>query len=269
MNNEMQIFNFEDNEIRILIDKKQEPWLVGKDVCSYFGDTNHKRSLSRIDDDEKTMVEVIDSLGRKQQATAINTSGLYSLLFAFEPEMARYDGVSPNAPLIIERIKKIKTFKRWITHDVLPSISRTGKYSINQSSSNPLVTQAEALVSSIRDYVGENETKYEQIEHRLNRIEAITSIGKIKAVESFDESGFFEFINRSVSLALPAQKSNYMTVTMYASVNNKEIDTAKAQILGRACASLSRKLGYKIEEVRNENNVKINAYHKDILGMVI
>ena len=50
-----------------------ELWFVGKDVCKIFGDSNHNRSLGRVEDEDKMMVELTDSLGRKQTATAINS----------------------------------------------------------------------------------------------------------------------------------------------------------------------------------------------------
>ena len=123
--NELQIFNSSEfGQIRtVIIDN--EPWFVGKDVCEVFGDTNHKRSLSRIDDDEKG-VSQIDTPGGKQNMTVINESGLYALLFQMQPQKAK--GVSQNDNLIEERIEKLHRFKRWITHEVLPSIRKHGIY---------------------------------------------------------------------------------------------------------------------------------------------
>ena len=62
----LTIFNNEQfGEIRTII-KDGEPWFIGKDVCAAFGDTNHNRSLSRVDAEDKETVEITDSLGRKQ-----------------------------------------------------------------------------------------------------------------------------------------------------------------------------------------------------------
>ena len=70
MENGILLFQHEEfGEVRTLnIDG--ELWFVGKDVCKVFGDSNHNRSLERIDED-KRMVELTDSIGRKQTATAI------------------------------------------------------------------------------------------------------------------------------------------------------------------------------------------------------
>lgn len=123
--NNLQIFNnAEFGSIRtVVID--DEPWFVGKDIAEYFGDSNYRRSLARLDEDEKG-VSQIATLGGTQQMTIINESGLYSLMFYMQPQKAK--GVSQNDTLINERIIKLKKFKRWVTSEVLPSIRKTGHY---------------------------------------------------------------------------------------------------------------------------------------------
>ena len=109
-----------------------ELWFVGKDVCKIFGDSNHNRSLGRVDDEDKRMVELTDSLGRKQTATAINESGLYTLLFAMRPQKAHHKGGPDEYPIEIQqRIEKLHRFKRWLTAEVLPSIRKHGAYLTN------------------------------------------------------------------------------------------------------------------------------------------
>ena len=129
--NELQIFNNEEfKEIRTFV-KDNEPWFVGRDICSYFGDTNHSRTLSRVAEEDKEYAEIEDSLGRKQQTIIVNESGLYSILFSMQPQKANNDGVSDAYPIEIkERIEKINKFKHWVTSEVLPSIRKTGKYEI-------------------------------------------------------------------------------------------------------------------------------------------
>lgn len=127
--NELQIFeNPEFGSIRT-VEVDGEPWLVGKDVCAVFGDKNHNRSLRRVDAEDKKMVSITDSMGRTQQITIINESGLYALLFAMQPQKANKGGVSDAYPIEIqERIDKLKKFKRWVTSEVLPSIRKHGAY---------------------------------------------------------------------------------------------------------------------------------------------
>lgn len=127
--NELQVFNNpEFGEIRTST-FDNEPWFVGKDVCQLFGDKNHNRSISRVDEMDKRSEEITDSIGRKQKAIFINESGLYSLLFAMQPQKANHDGVSDAYPIEVqERIDKLHRFKRWVTSEVLPAIRKHGAY---------------------------------------------------------------------------------------------------------------------------------------------
>lgn len=125
----MEIFtNAEFGSVRTFI-INNEPYFIGKDVCEKLGDKNHNRSLSRVDEIDKTVIEVTDSIGRKQRAIAINESGLYSLLFAMQPQKANNGGVSDAYPIEVqERINKLHRFKRWVTSEILPSIRKHGAY---------------------------------------------------------------------------------------------------------------------------------------------
>lgn len=127
--NELQIFNNPEFGAIRTVEIDGEPWLVGKDVCAVFGDKNHNRSLGRVDAEDKRVVPITDSMGRTQQITIINESGLYALLFAMQPQKANNGGVSDAYPIEIqERIDRLRKFKRWITHEVIPSIRKHGAY---------------------------------------------------------------------------------------------------------------------------------------------
>lgn len=116
-------FDYQGYEIRtVLIDGN--PWFVGKDVCLTFGDSNYRRSLARLDDDEKG-VSQIDTPGGSQSMTTVNETGLYSLLFFMQPQKGNLPEEQFQA-----RSAQIKSFRRWITHDVIPQIRKSGSYSI-------------------------------------------------------------------------------------------------------------------------------------------
>ena len=85
-----------------------EPWFVGKDICDALDIGNSRQAMARIDDDEKSGVILNDgSQGRNMGI--VNEYGVYSLIMTSRKPEAR-------------------EFKRWITHDVLPSIRKTGSY---------------------------------------------------------------------------------------------------------------------------------------------
>ena len=106
--NELQIFkSHEFGEIRTTI-QNGEPWFVAADVCKALDITQNRNAVARLDDDEKG-VRLTDTLGGKQKLTVVNEAGLYSLVLG-------------------SRKPEAKAFKRWITHEVLPTIRRTGGY---------------------------------------------------------------------------------------------------------------------------------------------
>lgn len=123
--NNIQVFNNEELGCIRTVMINDQPWFVGKDIANYFGDSNYRRSLSRLDEDEKGVSQMYTP-GGKQNMTVINESGLYSLMFYMQPQKAK--GVSQNDTLINERISKLRKFKRWVTSEVLPSIRKTGHY---------------------------------------------------------------------------------------------------------------------------------------------
>ncbi|MBC9786442.1 Bro-N domain-containing protein [Heliobacterium chlorum] len=107
-----QIFNYEGNIIRaILMD--DEPWWVAKDVCTALELGNPSMALTRLADDEKGL-KLIDTPGGPQKMWTVNEFGLYSLIMG-------------------SRKPQAKDFKRWVTHEVIPSIRKTGRYAINES----------------------------------------------------------------------------------------------------------------------------------------
>lgn len=107
---DLQIFNNDRfGQIRI-IPVDGELMFVAKDVCDCLEITKHRDAISRLDPDERGSVK-LDTLGGKQDIAAINEYGLYSLVLS-------------------SRKPEAKEFKRWITHDVIPAIRKTGSYSM-------------------------------------------------------------------------------------------------------------------------------------------
>ena len=158
--NNLEIFNFKGAQVRTVI-QNDEPWFVAKDVCEFFGDTNYRRSIGRIDEDEKG-VSQIATHGGVQSMSIINEAGLYSLLFQLQPQK----GVQLSEEDRNEKVEKLREFKRWITHEVLPSIRATGSYSQIPK------TYAEAL-RACADVIEKNEAlklesaQQQQIIHEL------------------------------------------------------------------------------------------------------
>ena len=88
--NGLQVFFYGEREVRT-IQRDSVPWFAGKDVCAVFGDTNHNRSLSRVADEDKTVVAVSTPAGVRN-VIFISESGLYDLLFNMQPGEYRLAG---------------------------------------------------------------------------------------------------------------------------------------------------------------------------------
>ena len=105
MNNEIQKFDFKGASLRTLTDEAGEPWFVAKDVCDILEISNPSDALKRLDDDERSRF----NLGRQGETNIVNEAGLYVLVLG-------------------SRKPEAHEFKRWVTHEVLPQIRRTGGY---------------------------------------------------------------------------------------------------------------------------------------------
>jgi len=142
--NKMEVFNNKEFGSVRIVEKNGEFLFVVKDVCEVFGDKHYRRSVSRLDEDEKGVTQ-ISTPGGRQKMTVVNEPGLYSLLFYMQPEKA-------NIPETVreERINKIKKFKKWVTSEVLPSIRKTGGYMIDNPTESPDEIMARALKSQMK-----------------------------------------------------------------------------------------------------------------------
>lgn len=158
--NEIQIFkNPEFGEIRTTT-INNEPWFVLKDLCAAFGDQNYRRVAGRLEDDEKG-VSQIATPGGNQSMTIVNESGLYSTLFAMQPEKAR--GVTDE--YIKQRQEQLRKFKRWVTSEVLPSIRKHGGYIVGQEEMTDEELMAKALLFADRK-IKEKDQKIQQLTAR-------------------------------------------------------------------------------------------------------
>ena len=120
--NNMQVFDFKENAVRVVRGDDGEPWFRASDVCGVLGFSNPWQALeSHVDEDDLQKLEAIDSLGRTQQANFVNESGMYALIFG---------STKPEA----------KAFKRWVTHEVLPSIRKSGYFAVD-SDTNTAIKQ--------------------------------------------------------------------------------------------------------------------------------
>lgn len=134
--NDLQIFDYNGTPLRT-VEKDGELWWVLKDVCGVLGIVDHVSVSRRLDDDEKGVGQILPLSGKgaAQGTTIINEPGLYNVIIRSD---------KPEA----------KDFKRWVTHEVLPSIRRHGSYALAPTQpmtpAQLLAAQAQLLVDMER-----------------------------------------------------------------------------------------------------------------------
>jgi prophage antirepressor-like protein len=120
----LDVFTYSGQEVRtVIIDG--EPWFVSKDVCDVLGITKYRDAIGQLDADERVSVAV-DTLGGAQQMSAVSESGVLTLA-------------------LISRSPRVKPFMRWLTHDVIPSITRTGSYAVESAPVQAKLTRMQIL----------------------------------------------------------------------------------------------------------------------------
>lgn len=159
MTNEIQTFNFNNATLRTLTDENGDPWFVAKDVCDILGLENSRKATAELDPDEKNTVTISDGIPGNPNKTIISEPGLYKLIMR-------------------SRKPETKTFQRWVTHEVLPSIRKHGIYA-TETTIDQILADPDfgiRLLTSLK----EERAKRIQAENQIKGLEP-----KAKALEDF------------------------------------------------------------------------------------
>lgn len=143
---QLQIFNFEQNEVRTIL-VNNEPFFVGKDVAETLGYSNTAKAIrDHVDIEDRRSERIVHPSGGTQDSVVINESGLYSLILKSK---------LPNA----------RKFKRWVTNEVLPSIRKHGAYMTDDALAKAL-TSPEFGIRLLTELKNERDQK-EQAQQQL------------------------------------------------------------------------------------------------------
>lgn len=149
--NGLQIFTYEGTPLRT-VEKEDGIWWVLRDVCDVLSISKTTEVAARLDSDEVGQTDVVDSNGRRQQSYIVNEPGLYSVILRSDKPEAR-------------------DFKRWVTHEVLPSLRRTGSYAMEparpMTPAQLLAAQAQVLVD-MEQRMDEMQTQAAALEARVD-----------------------------------------------------------------------------------------------------
>ena len=218
--NDLMKFNYGEEEVRtILVD--DEPWFVAKDVCDILQHSNSRQAVIDMVDEEdvtKAYTPHPQSPEKKLEVIVVNESGLYTLI------------LRSNLP-------KAKPFKRWVTHDVLPSIRKTGSYGLPQQSDGQDPVTAMLLQASM-----------------LMNKRQIESEKRITLVEE--------------AQARTATAESYFTIMGFANLCHFPVNRIIAASLGKKASHLCRENGYLTYSTPDPRFGRVKTYPKEILEIV-
>ena len=204
-------FEFESHALRVNLDAAGQPWFVAADVCAALELPETHKAIARLDDDEKGR-NSIPTPGGQQEMSVVNESGLYNLVLG-------------------SRKPEAKRFKRWITHEVLPSIRKTGSYT-STTSVAALPSPTQDRVSSLL-LIGEAVARVPGVKHGIAMAATLTCI--------FENTGLsMETMRR----ALPANDEPMAAMN----------PTKLGQKMGLAARSVNARLAAMGLQMRNDRD---------------
>lgn len=195
---DFKTFKFGNLPIRTILDNNSEVWFVASEVCAALDIKNISGSCSRLDSDEVDDIRSTDVSGKLNKTLIVSESGLYNLIFSSRKEEA-------------------KIFKRWVTHEVLPSIRKTGSYSL----------------------IGQNQ-ELQEYKYHLASVE--TQLGTLTAAFTSQVK-----IVETMSTVLQTVVGHTTSLLAITQDNNKERKQKEATI-----AHVERKVNSIIEEVHSD-----------------
>lgn len=155
MNAEIQTFTFNDATLRTLTDENGETWFVAKDACDILGLENSRKATAELDPDEKNTVTISDGIPGNPNKTIISEPGLYTLIMR-------------------SRKQEAHEFKRWVTHEVLPTIRKHGAY-MTQQTLDKALTNPDFLIQ-LATKLKEEQEKVKALEPKAKALDTFTNV---------------------------------------------------------------------------------------------
>ena len=234
--NELMIF--EDalfGQVRTIMSASNEPLFCLSDVCRALEMKRFR--IERLDKDVISN-HPLQTAGGLQQVTFINEDGLYDIVL---------DSRKPKA----------KKFRKWITSEVVPSIRKTGSYSVEQPKQ---LSAAESLLQSVQLLVA-HERQLAILEHNQKNIQgAISSL--------YDKVYGMQFQTNMIEQKLNNEIDRY-TVIGYCSAHNIPMTLTEASIIGGMCSRMCKKRNIPLEPIADRRFGKVNTYPSELIAEAI
>ena len=234
--NELMIF--EDalfGQVRTIMSASNEPLFCLSDVCRALEMKRFR--IERLDKDVISN-HPLQTAGGLQQVTFINEDGLYDIVL---------DSRKPKA----------KKFRKWITSEVVPSIRKTGSYSVEQPKQ---LSAAESLLQAVQLLVA-HERQLAILEHNQKNMQgAISSL--------YDKVYGMQFQTNMIEQKLNNEIDRY-TVIGYCSAHNIPMTLTEASIIGGMCSRMCKKRNIPLEPIADRRFGKVNTYPSELIAEAI
>lgn len=172
---DLQVFKNNDlGNVRISKDENSEPWFCLKDICNCLDIKNSTDISNRLDDEVVKVYPIPDALGRMQETTFINESGMYEVI------------IRSNSP-------KAKPFRKWVCSEVIPSIRKHGAYMTAQTIDD-ILKNPDLIIGMA------TELKKEQEANKKLQVEAKVNEPKVKFANALMCSESSILVNQMASI---------------------------------------------------------------------
>jgi prophage antirepressor-like protein len=243
---DLQVFQFDPQApLRAGLTTDGIPYVIAADVCAVAGHTNVSQALSRIDADDKGLISV-DTLGGKQNLTYVTEPGFYVLALTFR--------LRKNHP----NYERLKRFRKWVTSEVLPTIRKTGTYSVAPPA-EPTglaleIRNAKQLVAILERQAAQ-EQRYTEQEVKLVAIEARTET-KLAAIEA----------KADAALAGAGNDTGFLSLMGFCKLHKIRLSAADMKWHGGRLSAECKANGIAFRKAFHEVYSHVNVYPVEVLG---
>ena len=243
----VKLFEKEEfGKVRVVM-REGEPWFVAKNVCECLELGNVTEALRGLDDDEKVQLEtnIINPEVGGRGTLLISEAGLYSLILR-------------------SRKPEAKAFKRWVTHEVIPSIRKHGLYATEEVVDR-ILDDPDFGITLLQRYKFEREQRQLAEAQRDEAIRTKAEIGSRREATAMNTASVLSKQNEKLRTEIGDSRT-WKQVKALPWFLEVFIDVPAAySVAGRKLSELSRRLGYEIREVEDTRYGIVKAYHVDVI----
>lgn len=227
-----------------VVECEGEPWFVAKDVCECLELTDVSKTISLLDDDEKG-TNSIRTPGGEQQMLVVSEPGLYSLILR-------------------SRKPEAKAFKRWIIHEVVPSIRKRGLYA-TEAVMDRILDDPDFGISLLQQYKFEREQRKLVEAQRDEAVRTKAEIGSRREATAMNTASRLSKENDQLRDEIGDSRTWKQVKAIPWLEEVFEVSQAMYSVAGRKLSDMSRRMGYEIREIEDSRYGSVEAYHTDVI----